>query len=136
PGSKRASLANALGSKPSGFFASVSAKTGHDWPTSGRQWHDGHVQSSASNRWLQARHTFIGSKDTISAPSSLMRRFVPFNRPRLTGCEYERIREAMDSRRLSSGGPFTLHCQEWLERHVGCRRAFLTHSATGALEMA
>src|SRR5205823_540151 len=33
-------------------------------------------------------------------------------------------------------GPFTKRCQEWLERATGSRKALLTHSGTGALEMA
>ena len=37
---------------------------------------------------------------------------------------------------LSGDGPFTKRCHEWLERSTGCRRALLTHSGTGALEMA
>ena len=37
---------------------------------------------------------------------------------------------------LSGDGPFTKRCHEWLERTTGCRRALLTHSGTGALEMA
>jgi dTDP-4-amino-4,6-dideoxygalactose transaminase len=61
---------------------------------------------------------------------------IPFNRPHLTGREYERIREAVASRHLSSGGAFTKRCQAWLEQRVGSRRAYLTHSCTGALEMA
>jgi dTDP-4-amino-4,6-dideoxygalactose transaminase len=61
---------------------------------------------------------------------------VPFNRPHLTGAEYDRIREAVANGHLSSGGAFTKKCQAWLEQHTGSRRAFLTHSCTGALEMA
>lgn len=61
---------------------------------------------------------------------------IPFNRPHLTGQEYDRIREAVANLHLSSGGAFTARCQQWLERNVGSRRAFLTHSCTGALEMA
>lgn len=37
---------------------------------------------------------------------------------------------------LSGDGPFTKRCQAWLERATGCRKALLTHSCTGALEMA
>ncbi len=37
---------------------------------------------------------------------------------------------------LSGDGPFTKRCQAWLERAIGCRKALLTHSCTGALEMA
>ena len=37
---------------------------------------------------------------------------------------------------LSGDGPFTKRCQAWLEGAIGCRKALLTHSCTGALEMA
>src|SRR5262245_31977957 len=37
---------------------------------------------------------------------------------------------------LSGDGPFSKRCHAWLERATGCRRALLTHSGTGALEMA
>jgi dTDP-4-amino-4,6-dideoxygalactose transaminase len=60
---------------------------------------------------------------------------VPFNRPTLTGREYEYIKTAVESGHLSGNGPFTATCQRWIEAHVGCRRALLTHSCTAALEM-
>jgi dTDP-4-amino-4,6-dideoxygalactose transaminase len=63
-------------------------------------------------------------------------RIVPFNQPHLTGLEYERMKEAVDNRFLSGNGPFTARCQAWLEQATGSRRALLTHSCTGALEMA
>jgi len=62
--------------------------------------------------------------------------FIPFNRPYLTGREFEYMREAANSGQLAGDGPFTRRCHTWLERTVGCRRALLTHSCTGALEMA
>lgn len=37
---------------------------------------------------------------------------------------------------LAGNGRYTARCQRWLEDAVGCRRALLTHSCTGALEMA
>ena len=37
---------------------------------------------------------------------------------------------------LSGDGPFTGRCHKWLEERLGCARALLTHSCTGALEMA
>ena len=37
---------------------------------------------------------------------------------------------------LSGDGPFTKRCHQWLEERLGCARAFLTHSCTGAIEMA
>jgi len=62
--------------------------------------------------------------------------FIPFNRPHVTGREYDCIREAVANGHLSGNGPFTRRCAAWLERTTGCRRALLTHSGTGALELA
>jgi dTDP-4-amino-4,6-dideoxygalactose transaminase len=61
---------------------------------------------------------------------------VSFNKPFLTGRELEYIRQAHELMHLSGDGPFTKRCQAWLERAIGCRKALLTHSCTGALEMA
>jgi dTDP-4-amino-4,6-dideoxygalactose transaminase len=61
---------------------------------------------------------------------------VPFNKPFLTGRELEYIRQAHENMHLSGDGPFTKRCQAWLERASGCAKALLTHSGTGALEMA
>ena len=61
---------------------------------------------------------------------------VPFNRPCLTGREYEYIQEAVSNLHLAGNGVFTRRCQSWLEDRLGVRRALLTHSCTGALEMA
>jgi dTDP-4-amino-4,6-dideoxygalactose transaminase len=59
-----------------------------------------------------------------------------FNQPFLTGREIEYIRQAHENMQLSGDGPFTKRCHAWLERTTGCRKALLTHSCTGALEMA
>jgi dTDP-4-amino-4,6-dideoxygalactose transaminase len=61
---------------------------------------------------------------------------VPFNKPFLTGRELDYIRQAHENMHLSGDGPFTRRCQAWLERTIGCAKALLTHSCTGALEMA
>jgi dTDP-4-amino-4,6-dideoxygalactose transaminase len=60
---------------------------------------------------------------------------VPFNRPYATGAEYDYIREAISNAHVSGNGPFTRLCQEFLERELG-GSVLLTHSCTGALEMA
>jgi dTDP-4-amino-4,6-dideoxygalactose transaminase len=65
-----------------------------------------------------------------------MSRYLPFNRPHLTGSEFANMRAAVENLHLSGDGPFTRKCQAWLEQHLGCVRALLTHSCTGALEMA
>jgi dTDP-4-amino-4,6-dideoxygalactose transaminase len=61
---------------------------------------------------------------------------VPFNQPYTSGAELEYIREAIAGAHLSGNGPFTQKCSAWLEEALGCPRALLTHSCTGALEMA
>lgn len=61
---------------------------------------------------------------------------VPFNRAYATGKEFGYIRQAIANLHLAGNGPFTRRCQEWLEERIGCRKALLTHSCTGALEMA
>lgn len=65
------------------------------------------------------------SKDTI-----------PFNWPHMTGKELYYIAEAHFNGRLAGDGPFTARCHEWIEKHTGCHKAFLSHSCTAALEMA
>ena len=63
-------------------------------------------------------------------------RFLPFNRAFLTGREFDYMRQAADNAHLAGDGPFTQRCHAWLQEHVGCARALLTHSCTAALEMA
>jgi dTDP-4-amino-4,6-dideoxygalactose transaminase len=62
--------------------------------------------------------------------------WLPFNRPHATGSELGYIRAAIDSGHLSGNGAFTERCCRWLEERTGAVRALLTHSCTGALEMA
>ena len=57
-------------------------------------------------------------------------------RPRLAGRELEYLRQAVENMHLSGNGPFTQRCQEWLKARCGARATLLTHSCTGALEMA
>jgi dTDP-4-amino-4,6-dideoxygalactose transaminase len=61
---------------------------------------------------------------------------IPFNRPHVTGREFDYIREAIDRAHLASDGTFSRRCEAWLQQRVGCTRALLTHSCTAALEMA
>jgi dTDP-4-amino-4,6-dideoxygalactose transaminase len=65
-----------------------------------------------------------------------MTRYLPFNRPYLTGREFANMQRAVDNLHLAGDGQFTRQCQAWLEARVGCHQALLTHSCTGALEMA
>lgn len=61
---------------------------------------------------------------------------IPFNKPFSTGRELEYIQEALANRHLSGDGVFTRRCSAWLEQSTGAQKALLTHSCTGALEMA
>jgi dTDP-4-amino-4,6-dideoxygalactose transaminase len=61
---------------------------------------------------------------------------INFNRPYVVGTEFDRISEAIEGLHLSGNGPFCRRCGEFLESELGAPRALLTHSGTGALEMA
>jgi len=61
---------------------------------------------------------------------------VPFNQPHATGREDALVAEAIANGHLSANGPLTRRCTDRLEALTGTRRALLTHSCTGALEMA
>lgn len=61
---------------------------------------------------------------------------IPFNWPHMTGKELYYIAEAHFNGSLAGDGPFTKRCHNWLESRSGCNKALLTHSCTGALEMA
>lgn len=64
------------------------------------------------------------------------RRIIPFAKPFLVGKELEYIAAAVAAGSIAGGGAFTGKCHAWLERRLGARKALLTHSCTGALEMA
>ncbi|MBI4774580.1 MAG: dTDP-4-amino-4,6-dideoxygalactose transaminase [Deltaproteobacteria bacterium] len=61
---------------------------------------------------------------------------IPFNKPFIAGKELYYIARAVLGGHLSGGGYYTKRCHEWLEKRLGCVRAFLTHSCTDSLEMA
>jgi len=61
---------------------------------------------------------------------------IPFNKPYMTGRELWYIAQAHTNGHLSGDGLFTKKCHAWLEAQAGTRKALLTHSCTGALEMA
>ena len=61
---------------------------------------------------------------------------IKFNRPFLTGNEHSYILKAHKIGQLAGDGYFTNKCQKWLEKNLGTKKAFLTHSCTSALEMA
>ena len=60
---------------------------------------------------------------------------ISFNRPYMVGKELYYIAQAHFGYMLAGDGPFTKRCHAWLEQRTGCRKALLTHSCTGALEM-
>ncbi len=60
---------------------------------------------------------------------------IPFNLPHITGKELKYIEEVVEKRHLSGNGVFTGKCQQWLEKNIGCAKAFLTTSCTSALEL-
>lgn len=61
---------------------------------------------------------------------------VAFNRPALVGPEFDYIAEALARGHLSGNGDFTKRCQRIIAQRLSAPHALLTHSATGALEMA
>ncbi len=61
---------------------------------------------------------------------------IPFNKPFMTGRELEYVQRAYENGHLAGQGEFAALCSRWLEQRVGSARALLTHSCTGALEMA
>ena len=58
-----------------------------------------------------------------------------FNRPYLTGREFDYIRDAVDREKLSGNGFYTQQCQDFFTKRYGFRKTLLTQSCTDALEM-
>jgi dTDP-4-amino-4,6-dideoxygalactose transaminase len=61
---------------------------------------------------------------------------IPFNRPYATGRELANIEAAVAAAETAGGGPFGRRCEAWLQEALGVPRVLLTHSGTGALELA
>jgi dTDP-4-amino-4,6-dideoxygalactose transaminase len=61
---------------------------------------------------------------------------IGFNKPYISGKEFEYIQEAIKIEKLSGNGFFTKRCHEFFEKRYGFRKCLLTHSCTAALEMA
>ena len=66
----------------------------------------------------------------------MLPKMVPFNRPHLTGREFDYIQQAVTAGQLAGNGQFTRQCQIFLQARLGAPRVLLTHSCTAALEMA
>lgn len=62
-------------------------------------------------------------------------KFVPFNKPYLTGKELDYIQEAVASGKISGNGVFTQKCHAFFETKYGFGKVLLTTSCTDALEM-
>ena len=63
-------------------------------------------------------------------------RSIKFNVPFLSGNEKDYINEVFDAQEFAGNGRFTKRAQKMLESMLGAERVLLTHSCTGALEMA
>ncbi len=76
---------------------------------------------------------------SISKPASFgstAKSGTPFTQVSTPSLELAYIAEAIASGHTAGDGTFTRRCKAWLEQHIGCRSALLTHSCTAALEMA
>lgn len=60
---------------------------------------------------------------------------IPFNKPALTGREFEYMAQAIHNGHISGDGPFTKRCENLLAEIMGVPRVLLTTSCTHALEM-
>ncbi|MFB5660217.1 dTDP-4-amino-4,6-dideoxygalactose transaminase [Alteribacillus sp. HJP-4] len=60
---------------------------------------------------------------------------IPFNQPPVTGKEAHYIQQAIDMKKLSGDGSFSMACHEWMEDTFDCYASYLTTSCTHALEM-
>jgi dTDP-4-amino-4,6-dideoxygalactose transaminase len=61
---------------------------------------------------------------------------ITFNRPYVTDTERAYLDEVLRTRRFAGNGPFTERVQRLLETRFGVPHVLLTHSCTGALELA
>jgi dTDP-4-amino-4,6-dideoxygalactose transaminase len=61
---------------------------------------------------------------------------IPFNKPYLTGKEFEYLEQALKTGKISGNGLFTKKCQEFLCQRFNISKSLLTTSCTDALEMA
>jgi dTDP-4-amino-4,6-dideoxygalactose transaminase len=61
---------------------------------------------------------------------------IPFNKLGPVGTELDYIRSVLENGKLAGDGTFTEKCHAWLRQRLGVNGALLTHSCTGALELA
>jgi dTDP-4-amino-4,6-dideoxygalactose transaminase len=62
-------------------------------------------------------------------------KFIPFNKPYLTGKELVYIQESVASGKISGNGIFSQKCHHFFESKYGFKKVLLTTSCTDALEM-
>jgi len=61
---------------------------------------------------------------------------IKFNEAYFTGGELEQLRKLVSSKELESNGKFTKFASFYLEKKYKLKKALITHSCTGALELA
>jgi len=61
---------------------------------------------------------------------------IPFNKPSLTGNEFEYIQDTISNGQISGDGKYTKKCSSLLQVELGVKKGLLTTSCTHALEMA
>jgi dTDP-4-amino-4,6-dideoxygalactose transaminase len=60
---------------------------------------------------------------------------LPFNKPYISGKEFEYMKDAAERGQLSGNGYYTKQCHAFFEEKYGFKKCFLTSSCTDALEM-
>jgi dTDP-4-amino-4,6-dideoxygalactose transaminase len=61
---------------------------------------------------------------------------IPFNRPFIAGKELFYMANAVVEGQLAGRGTYARRCEAWMKEHFAAQHVLLTHSCTGALEMA
>lgn len=64
------------------------------------------------------------------------RPYIPFNKTFIAGRELFYVAQAVEHGEIKGDGPFTKKCSEWIEQKMNIQKCLLTHSCTGALELA
>jgi len=62
--------------------------------------------------------------------------FIPFNRPSQCERALEYLKATLSDSKTSGDGPFTKSCQDLIAKYTDSTEVLLTHSGTGALELA
>ena len=60
---------------------------------------------------------------------------IPFNKPYASGKEYEYLKDAVATGKISGNGKYTKKCQAFFEDSYHFKKSLLTSSCTDALEM-